>query len=509
MDSGKRWGTIPGGRMSVAEVAGFDLAVGPQQQRTRCREPLDWHRGFARRLAGTDAIVVMAALGAAQVLRFGATSAELGAYGSTGYTTVSVLIAVAWVASLWLNRTYSPQLAGAGVEEYQRVVVATLSVFGLVAIVSMLLKLEIARGYLAIALPLGLLMLLADRWVWRQWLRKKRAAGECVHRVLVLGSRESAEAVAAELIGSPHSGYHVVAAVVPGGEVPQRLAGTTIPLSNDIDSVVDQMSELAADTLLVTSSDALPPSRIRKISWALEPGRQHLVIAPSLTDVCGPRMHMHHVAGLPLVHVEMPVYEGMKLLAKRCFDLFGSAVLIMLFSPILLATAIAIKVTDRGPIFFRQLRAGYGGESFRMIKFRSMVVDAEVRLAELELQNESDGAVFKIKNDPRITPIGRFIRRYSIDELPQLFNVFLGTMSLVGPRPHPLRDVELYDGHVHRRFLVKPGMTGLWQVSGRSSLTWQQSVRLDLYYVENWSMISDVVILWRTFKAVVGKDGAY
>lgn len=494
--------------MSLADISGFDSAVRPSQSRPH-RQPLGWHHGFASRVAITDAVAVVGALGVAQVLRFGATSPELGSHGSASYTSVSVIIAVVWVASLWLNRTYSAQIVGAGVAEYQRVVVATLSVFGIVAIVSMLLKLEIARGYLAIALPLGLATLLMGRWVWRLWLRKKRATGEYVHRVLVLGSRASAEAVAADLISSPHSGYHVVAAVVPGGEVPQRLAGTTIPLSNDIDSVVEQMRELAADTLLITSSDALPPSRIREISWALEPGRQHLVIAPSLTDVCGPRMHMHHVAGMPLVHVEAPVYEGVKLLAKRCFDLFGAGALIVLFSPILLATAIGIKANDRGPVFFRQLRAGYGGQSFRMIKFRSMVVDAEARLAELERQNESDGAVFKMKDDPRITPIGRFIRRYSIDELPQLFNVFMGSMSLVGPRPHPLRDVEHYDGHVHRRFLVKPGMTGLWQVSGRSSLSWQQSVRLDLYYVENWSMVSDIVILWRTFKAVVGKDGAY
>lgn len=494
--------------MSVAEVAAFE-PIERARRRRLYGQPLRWHRGFARRVAVTDVASVAIALSTAQLLRFGATSPELGAYGSADYTTLSAIIALVWIASLWTNRTYAAQIVGAGVEEYQRLVVATLSVFGLIAIISMLFKLEIARGYLAIALPLGLSMLLAGRWGWRKWLRRKRAAGDYVNRVLVLGSRASAETVAGELISSPHSGYHVVAAVVPGGEVPQHLAGTTIPLSNDIDSVVDQMSELAADTLLVTSSDALPPSRIREISWALEPGRQHLVIAPSLTDVCGPRMHMHHVAGLPLVHVQAPVYEGTKLLAKRCFDLIGSSALIMLFSPILLATAICIKATDRGPVFFRQLRAGYGGESFRMIKFRSMVVDAEARLAELERQNESDGAIFKIKNDPRITPIGRFIRRYSIDELPQLFNVFLGSMSLVGPRPHPLRDVEHYDGHVHRRFLVKPGMTGLWQVSGRSSLSWQQSVRLDLYYVENWSMLSDIAILWRTFKAVVGKDGAY
>ncbi len=495
--------------MSVAEVSGFERRVGLPSSAIRGYQPLGWYRGFALRVGITDAVVVVAALGAAQFLRFGSSAAEVGSYGLASYTVVSGVIAVGWLAALWLNRTFAAQIIGVGYEEYQRVVIATLGVFGFVAIVSMLLKLEIARGYLAIALPVGLTLLLSGRWSWRQWLRRRRAAGDCVHRVLVLGSRGSAEAVARDLIRNPHAGYHVVAAVVPGSDVPQRLAGTTIPLGNSVDDLARQMDELGADTLLVTSSDALTPGRIREISWALEPGRQHLVIAPSLTDVCGPRMHMHHVAGLPLVHVQTPVYEGAKLLAKRAFDLFGSALLILLFSPILLVVATGIKLTDRGPVFFRQLRAGHGGRHFRMIKFRSMVVNAEALQSELELQNESDGAIFKIKDDPRITSIGRFIRRYSIDELPQLFNVFAGSMSLVGPRPHPLRDVEKYEGHVHRRFLVKPGVTGLWQVSGRSSLSWEQSVRLDLYYVENWSMASDVAILWRTFKAVVGKDGAY
>ena len=493
--------------MSVAEVSEFDRVSVPERRQNR--QPLRWHKGFARRVGITDAVVVIATLATAQFLRFGDVSAEFGSYGVANYSTLSAAIALCWLAGLWLNRTFSAQVVGVGYEEYQRVVVATLGVFGLVAIVSMLLKLEIARGYLAIALPVGLTLLLLSRWSWRLWLRRKRAAGDYVHRVLVVGSRASAEAVARDLIRMPHSGYHVVAAVVPGSDVPQRLAGTTIPLGNSVDDLAEQMSELGADTLLVTSSDTLTPGRIREISWALEPGRQHLVIAPSLTDVCGPRMHMHHVAGLPLVHVQAPVYEGAKLLAKRAFDLIGSALLIFLFSPVLMAVAFGITVTDRGPIFFRQVRAGRGGQEFRMIKFRSMVVDAEARQAELELRNESDGAIFKIKDDPRITTIGKFIRRYSIDELPQLFNVLMGSMSLVGPRPHPLRDVERYEGHVRRRFLVKPGMTGLWQVSGRSSLSWEQSVRLDLYYVENWSMSSDIAILWRTFKAVVGKDGAY
>ncbi|MCG7592777.1 sugar transferase [Mycobacterium sp. PSTR-4-N] len=493
--------------MSISEIAQPEQK--PVPTTPTLYKPLDWHGGFAWRVRGTDCLAVFAALAAAQFLRFGSISAEVGDFGLANYTTVSVVIALLWLASLWLNRTVSTQVVGLGYEEYQRVIVSTLGIFGFVAIVSMLLKLEIARGYLAIALPVGMALLLCTRWCWRRWLAAKRKAGEYVHKVLILGSRATAEGIARDLIQNPTAGYHVVAAVVPGRDVPQRLPGTTIPLTNDVDNLVQLMSELGADTLLVTSSDALPPSRIREIGWALEPGRQHLVIAPGLTDVCGPRMHMHHVAGLPLVHVETPVYEGVKLLAKRTIDFVGSAVLLLVFSPVLFATAISIKVTDRGPVFFSQVRAGYGGEPFRMLKFRSMVVNAEALQAELERRNESDGAVFKIKDDPRITTVGRFIRRYSIDELPQLFNVLCGSMSLVGPRPHPLRDVERYDGHIHRRFLVKPGVTGLWQVSGRSSLSWEQAVRLDLYYVENWSVTTDLAILWRTFKAVVGKDGAY
>jgi exopolysaccharide biosynthesis polyprenyl glycosylphosphotransferase len=249
---------------------------------------------------------------------------------------------------------------------------------------------------------------------------------------------------------------------------------------------------------------------VKRLSWGLTPGAEHLVVAPSLIDVGGPRIRTRPVASLPLIHVETPRFEGRKLFAKRTFDLLASATLLLLLSPVLIAVAIAVKLSSPGPVFFAQERVGIKGKLFKMLKFRSMVVDAEQRLADLQAQRDAGNSVmFKMKDDPRVTPIGRVLRRYSLDELPQLINVLLGSMSLVGPRPPLPREVEAYDQHVNRRFLVKPGVTGLWQVSGRSSLPWEETVRLDLYYVENWSLTGDIVILWRTLRAVARRDGAY
>ena len=234
-------------------------------------------------------------------------------------------------------------------------------------------------------------------------------------------------------------------------------------------------------------------------------------MAPAITNIAGARIHTQPVAGLRLIHVDRPTYRGANRIMKKSFDIIGGLQLIAVFSPVLLTVAAAIKLTGQGPVFFRQDRVGLNGEVFRMIKFRSMVVDAEARLDKLRDEQRDAGNVvlFKMKNDPRVTTIGRFIRRFSIDELPQLFNVVIGTMSLVGPRPPLKSEVDRYQGDERRRMLVKPGLTGLWQVSGRSDLTWDGSVRLDAYYVENWSITGDLVILWKTATAVLSSAGAY
>jgi exopolysaccharide biosynthesis polyprenyl glycosylphosphotransferase len=475
----------------------------------------DWAKSFARRLAVTDFVVIVWAVIGTQIAWFGTLNSELNVVKYTGgfglnYTLVSVLLIVSWSAILAMFGTRDSRIIGTGNNEYKRLVDATIRLFGIVAIIAFLLQLDLARGYIVMALPIGSLALLASRWMWRQWLSAQRMRGLYSSRVLLVGSRVSVTAIARELHRLPEAGYLVVGACVPGNSIGDYIYGR-IPISGNLDQLQTVMEATGADTIVVTSSDELPPERIRQLSWSLEPGRQHLVLAPSLTDVGGPRIHMRPVAGLPLIHVETPRYEGFKRFSKRAFDVVSSSLLIIALSPALIAAAVGVRVTTPGPTLFKQDRVGLNGEHFKMLKFRSMVVDAEQRLAELNTADRSEGnaVMFKMKDDPRVTPIGGFLRRFSLDELPQLFNVLLGSMSLVGPRPPLDREVAVYEHHVHRRFLVKPGITGLWQVSGRSNLSWEDTVRLDLYYVENWSITGDLLILWRTARAVLARDGAY
>jgi exopolysaccharide biosynthesis polyprenyl glycosylphosphotransferase len=477
--------------------------------------PIDWSRSFVARLSITDFIVIAWAVIGTQIAWFGTLDAELnvseyrGGFG-LNYTLVSLALIGAWASILTVFGTRDSRFIGSGNNEYRRVVDATVRLFGVVAIIAFLFQLDLARGYIILAFPIGLFALLSSRWMWRQWLTAQRLRGMFSSRVLLVGSRSSVTAIARDLARAPEAGYLVVGACIPGDSIGEYITGA-IPVSTNLDQLQTAMHATGADTVVVTSSDELPPERIRELSWSLEPGRQHLVLAPSLTDVGGPRIHMRPVAGLPLIHVETPRYEGMKQFSKRTFDIVSSIVLIGVLSPIFVAVSLGVRLSTPGPFLFRQERVGLNGKHFDMLKFRSMVVDAEERLPSLNglVRDEGNAVMFKMKDDPRVTPIGGFLRRYSLDELPQLFNVLGGSMSLVGPRPSLDSEVAIYENHVHRRFLVKPGITGLWQVSGRSNLSWEDTVRLDLYYVENWSITGDILILWRTLRAVLARDGAY
>jgi exopolysaccharide biosynthesis polyprenyl glycosylphosphotransferase len=478
-------------------------------------ERQDWAANYGRLLAITDFVVITWAVVGTQIAWFGTlnSSLNIGDYQgdfALSYSLISATLVVGWFLILSVFGTRDSRVVGSGTNEYKRLIDATIRLFGLIAIIAFLFQLSLARGYIVVAFPVGLLALLASRWMWRQWITAQRAHGKYSSRVLLVGSRVSVTAIARDLRRSPHAGYLVVGACVPGDAIGGHLFGD-IPVTSNLDQLQAVMSAVDADTVVVTSSDELSPEKIRELSWSMEPGRQHLVLAPSLTDIGGPRIHMRPVAGLPLIHVETPRYEGLKRFSKRAFDLAAALILIILFSPLLAAAAVAVRLSTPGPVLFRQERVGLNGEHFFMLKFRSMVVDAEQRLTDLRDVDRAVGnsVMFKMKNDPRITPIGSFLRRFSLDELPQLFNVLGGSMSLVGPRPPLEREVAVYEHHVHRRFLVKPGITGLWQVSGRSNLSWEDTVRLDLYYVENWSITGDLLILWRTSRAVLARDGAY
>ena len=475
----------------------------------------DWREGYRRRLLFTDTLAVAWAVAGAHLISFGFTTSLLELSGTrdlaVSYLSVSTVLGVGWVALLELAGSRDHRVIGTETTEYRRVARASFALFGTVAIVAYLLKTDVARSYLITALPLGLLVLMISRWMWRQWLRERRNQGRDMYRVVAVGSRLNVTHLVRELSRNPAAGYDIVGAVIPGDVVPLAVGSNVIPVSGELDDVLLELVRRNADTVAIAGTDELPPEKLRDLSWSLEPGRRHLVLAPSLTDIAGPRLHTRPVAGLPLIHVETPRYEGPKLYGKRAFDLAAAGCLVLLLSPVLLVVAILVKVSDRGPVLFRQRRVGRNGRDFDMLKFRSMVVDAEARLANLSRQHDGPGnrVLFKMKSDPRVTPVGRVLRRLSLDELPQLFNVLRGEMSLVGPRPPLAREVEEYEERVHRRFLVKPGITGLWQVSGRSDLSWEESVRLDLYYVENWSITTDLAILWRTLRAVLGSRGAY
>lgn len=473
----------------------------------------DWRARSSRLLGVVDAFVVIWAVSGAFIVRFGVEPDFVGAGQEFTYAWLSVVLAIAWWVMLGAWHSRQTRILGAGPDEYKRVAAASLWLFGLVATVSYVLRVDTARGYVGIALPVGLLGLLLGRWLIRQHLGVNRQQGQSMSRLLLLGGPSAVAHLAASLERAKHAGYLPVAAYTPGShEGPGVEPESGLPVLGfrpDAQSIVDAINACGADAVAVSAGVQLHPQTLRHLGWELASRNIGLIMAPALTDIAGPRIHTQQVAGLPLIHVTTPTLEGGQRVAKRLFDVVVSGLLILASAPIMTVVAVLVKLDSRGPVLFRQDRVGIEGKHFRMLKFRSMVVDAEQQLDRLKHRNEGSGLLFKMKNDPRITRVGGILRKFSLDELPQLFNIFFGSMSLVGPRPPLPSEVAAYENDVRRRLLVKPGLTGLWQVSGRSNLSWQDSVRLDLYYVENWSLAGDLIILLKTFRAVFHSAGAY
>jgi exopolysaccharide biosynthesis polyprenyl glycosylphosphotransferase len=458
-------------------------------------------------LVAVDTLSVAVASFGAVLLRFGEKSEALN---GVSYVALAALLVPVWIGVLAISRAYEPRHVGIGSEEFRRVFDASVRLVAVVATTAFTFRLPLARGFVGIALPSGTVLLLGGRYAARRVLHGYREKGRAVHRVLVVGDREAAEAVARMALAAPYAGLLIVGACVPDHEHDLVVGDVIIPaLAAPIDAAT-VVRTVRADTVAIAGGWAIGADGVRRLAWQLEGSGIDLVVAPSLTNVAGPRITIRPVAGLPLLHVEEPEFTGVRRVFKGAFDRTLAILVFLLAGPVMLVIAVAIKVTDRGPVLFSQDRVGRNGQIFRLWKFRSMYVDAEARRAEIEHLNETEGGVlFKMRNDPRVTPVGRFLRRYSLDELPQILNVLLGDMSLVGPRPPLPSEVAGYASEVHRRLLVKPGVTGLWQVSGRADLTWEESVRLDLHYVENWSVALDFMILWKTAGAVIRGRGAY
>ncbi|OJF14348.1 UDP-phosphate galactose phosphotransferase [Couchioplanes caeruleus subsp. caeruleus] len=462
-----------------------------------------WEARYVKLLLVVDFGATLVATLAAFVLRF------QGAAYADWYLVLSALIPLLWVGLLALTHAYERRVLFVGGEEYQRVLRAGVRLTVGMALVSYVAKADLARGYLLIALVLTTVLSLSGRVVLRKILHRARRKGACMHRVLVLGHAPAVAQLTRQLHRRYHHGLQVIGACLPADQLAGASHLVEVPVFGALGAAANSAAAAGADTVMVLSCPELDGPMLRRLAWELERDDIDLIVSSALVDTAGDRITVRPVDGLPMMHVEHPRLSGGRRLIKSVFDVSVSALLLVLVAPVFLAIALIIKLDTGGPVFFRQVRVARGGEMFRMVKFRTMHTDAEARVAAMREQNEFSGVLFKIRDDPRVTRSGRWLRRYSLDELPQLINVLLGEMSLVGPRPPLPSEVEQYPQDMRRRLVVKPGMTGLWQVSGRSDLSWEDSIRLDLRYVENWSFTVDLVILMRTAMVVLRGAGAY
>jgi exopolysaccharide biosynthesis polyprenyl glycosylphosphotransferase len=427
----------------------------------------------------------------------------------TSGVMITIVLPFLWVAVVALNRAYEPRFLGVGSEEFRRVGRSGVVLTAVVAFTAYVTHYDVARRYVLIGLPLVTLLTLLSRYAIRRWLHHQRARGGYLHRVVVVGHEVPVLEMLRRLGDARHHGLQVVAACLPSPGQRPALMDRGVPVVGGFESVGQAVRLTDADTVAVLASPDLGPERLRRLAWELEPTGADLMVAPSLVEVAGPRLSIRPVTGLPLLQVEQPQFTGGRRIVKSTFDRAVALLALMVLALPMFVIAMMIRVTSHGPALFKQERIGKNGKPFMMVKFRSMVVGAEEMREELLNQSDRDGLMFKMRSDPRITKVGSWLRRYSLDELPQLFNVLGGSMSLVGPRPPLPEEVERYGDDVRRRLLVRPGVTGLWQVSGRADLPWEESVRLDLRYVDNWSLATDLLILWKTARAVLGGDGAY
>ena len=446
-----------------------------------------------------DFLAASVAAGVAVLARFGTNPQAL-------YLALTLLFPPLWLLVCTSTRSYELRFLGTGSEEFRRVFDAGVRLLAVAGVLSLAFQFDLARRYVLVALPLTVSLTLLARYVARQVLHRRRARGLCLHRVVVVGRERSCAELVRQLRYEPFAGFSVVGACIDRTQGP---VVEGVPVLGPSSSVIDALRRTDADTVAVGAWSDFSQVDLRRLSWQLEGSGVALVVAPSLTDIAGPRIHIRPVAGLPLLHVEEPEFSGWRRLVKGSYDRLAAFLVLLLGSPMLIALALVVVVTSRGGALFRQTRVGVDGRTFMMYKFRSMYDDAEERLAGLHALNDNDGLLFKMRDDPRVTPVGRWLRRFSLDEAPQLLNVVRGDMSLVGPRPPLPREVAQYGADVRRRLLVRPGLTGLWQVSGRSDLSWEESVRLDLHYVENWSLALDIMIICRTVAAVLRTRGAY
>jgi len=481
-------------------MSDYVTAVRGRYRRTVAARLGGWVHGYLLHAGVAD-------FGCACIGSLAAVELRFGKSVTGTYVALSVALPLLWLVVLSLAGGYDPRYIGTGSDEFRKVLNASVSLTATVAIFSYLTNIELSRTYLLTALPSMTALDLLARFAMRKQLHRRRKAGHCMMNVVAVGHEPAVAGLITELRRDQYHGFSVVASclALPSGR--DEVAG--VPVYGGLDDVGAAVRAFRAETVAVLACPEMDGIRLRGLAWDLEKTGTGLCVSPALLDVAGPRTTIRQTAGLTLLHVDHPQLGGIRLAIKDLFDRTAAAAALVLLSPLMIALAVVIWLHDRGPVLFTQVRVGKDGRVFRIYKFRTMVVDAEQRRPQLLARSDTDGILFKLRKDPRVTAVGVHLRRWSVDELPQLVNVFLGDMSLVGPRPALPDEAEKYADHVRRRLVVRPGLTGLWQVNGRSDLSWDESVRLDLRYVENWSFALDLQILWKTISVLLRGSGAY
>lgn len=421
------------------------------------------------------------------------------------------LVALLWLLGLYAYRSRDPRLAASASEESKRVLGASFITFGAVSLIAEVPLHGLEHGFFSLAYALGLGGVLSGRFVIRSWLTRQRITGRCLSRVVVLGERNEVEEMMGKIRTKPASPYLIVGAALVSRNAngPMVVDGQQVPVVTDVKSLAPFLDATEPDIVFVAGPVPGGNEFVRDLAWSLEKTGVHLILASGPTTIAANRINACPAPGLSLFHVQLPRYRGCKHVVKRIVDVVLSSCALVILAPVFVILAVLVVMDSPGPAFFRQERVGCGERTFTMYKFRSMVQTAESELVGLAGHNEGAGLLFKMRNDPRVTRVGHWLRRLSLDELPQLWNVLRGDMSLVGPRPPLPSEVAEYEEALHRRLKVKPGLTGLWQVNGRSDLSWKESIRLDLYYVENWSLLGDLLIMLQTVRVLLKPHGAY
>jgi exopolysaccharide biosynthesis polyprenyl glycosylphosphotransferase len=479
---------------------------GPGRRARNAAQPaIDWEPRYRRAVIVSDV--------AATLLVVGLIGGFFGARGASNWHERWGILAagteVLVLGSLAIGRAWNPIVLGQGPEEFRRLGRSLFTAAVVLALGGIAFTSHNIRLWIFIAIPAIAAVTLPERYLLRRWLHRQRQDGRCLLPVLAAGSVSTVGDLIARTRRSPHLGWRVDAVCTVDGRGPQGDHLDGVPVVGRLVDVANHVRRGGYRVVAVTPDPHWSPDRLQRLAWNLEGSEAEMVVAPVLMEVAGPRLHVSGVLGIPLLRVSLPTFTGVRRAIKEVVDRVSAVLLLTLFAPLMVLVAVLVTAESRGGPFYRQRRVGRDGREFTIVKFRTMVRNADAMRAELTGRNEGAGLLFKMRRDPRVTRVGAVLRRYSIDELPQLFNVLTGSMSLVGPRPPLPEESAAYGPDIRRRLLVKPGLTGLWQVSGRSDLPWEEAVRLDLRYVEDWSLALDAVILWKTLRAVFYGEGAY